>query len=125
MAYGFLKQADPTKYGKLLKELNASYANGEDYYPDSMAEMRERLTIHRQIAGVEKDDSVDEREDGMRIEPGRLVPATIETYDDHRMAMSFAIAGLRHGGMRILNPECTSKTYPRFFDDLESLCHGD
>ena len=48
--------------------------------------------------------------------------ATIETYDDHRMAMSFAILGLRQPGVRIANPGCTAKTYPNFFEDLGRLC---
>jgi len=46
----------------------------------------------------------------------------IETYDDHRMAMSFALVGLKVPGIQIADPGCTAKTYPRFFDDLERLC---
>lgn len=67
---------------------------------------------------------VDEHEDGMTIHPGELQPATIETYNDHRMAMSFALAGLRMPGVRIANPACTGKTYPGFWTDLEKLCGG-
>jgi 3-phosphoshikimate 1-carboxyvinyltransferase len=48
-------------------------------------------------------------------------PAAISTYDDHRMAMSFAIVGTRASGVRIMNPSCVNKTYPRFFEDLEKL----
>lgn len=66
----------------------------------------------------------DEHEDGLTIHPGPMVPAAIETYDDHRMAMSFALVGLRHPGVTILNPGCTSKTYPEFFADLDRLCAG-
>lgn len=62
--------------------------------------------------------TVEERDDGLRITPGILRPATIDTYDDHRMAMSFALAGLQQSGVRINDPGCTAKTYPRFFDDL-------
>jgi 3-phosphoshikimate 1-carboxyvinyltransferase len=51
---------------------------------------------------------------------GTLTPASIATYDDHRMAMSFAIAGLRSPGIRIENPACTAKTYPHFFQDLRA-----
>ena len=47
--------------------------------------------------------------------------ARIATYDDHRMAMSFAIAGLRIPGVVIENPECVAKTYPEFFTHLERL----
>ena len=45
--------------------------------------------------------------------------AEIDTYDDHRMAMSLAMAGLRIPGVMILDPGCTAKTYPGFWDDLE------
>jgi 3-phosphoshikimate 1-carboxyvinyltransferase len=50
-----------------------------------------------------------------------LQPARIATYDDHRMAMSFALAGLKSPGVTILNPGCVAKTYPRFWDDLTAL----
>ena len=50
-----------------------------------------------------------------------LHDATIETYDDHRMAMSFALAGLRVPGIRISDPGCVSKTWPNFFEMLEEL----
>jgi 3-phosphoshikimate 1-carboxyvinyltransferase len=66
--------------------------------------------------------TVDEHPDGMKIHPGPIQPALIETYDDHRMAMSFSLIGLRSPGIRIANPDCTAKTYPGFFADLESLC---
>jgi len=66
----------------------------------------------------------DEHEDGLTIHPGPMHAAVIETYDDHRMAMSFAILGLRHPGVQISDPGCTSKTYPEFFSDLERLCEG-
>lgn len=65
--------------------------------------------------------TVDELSDGLRITPGQLQPAQIETYDDHRMAMALSLVGLRQEGVTILNPGCTSKTYPGFFDDLENV----
>lgn len=56
-------------------------------------------------------------EDGIIIRPrGTPVAAAIETYNDHRMAMSFAIAGLRVPNVVILNPGCTAKTFPGFFE---------
>lgn len=67
---------------------------------------------------------VDELPDGLRITPPEALtpgPIEIETYNDHRMAMSFALAGLRHPGVVICNPGCTAKTYPRFFEDLGQL----
>ncbi len=49
-----------------------------------------------------------------------LTPASIATYDDHRMAMAFAIAGLRAKGIQIQDPQCTAKTYPHYFHDLRA-----
>ncbi len=54
--------------------------------------------------------------------PGnRIRPAAIDTYDDHRMAMSFAVAGLAAPGVVINDPACVNKTFPRFFEYLERL----
>lgn len=53
------------------------------------------------------------------IYPGPVQPARIHTYDDHRMAMSFAVTGLRAPGIEILDPRCVGKTFPTFFDVLE------
>jgi 3-phosphoshikimate 1-carboxyvinyltransferase len=64
---------------------------------------------------------VDERADGLTIVPKPVVPAAIATYDDHRMAMSFAIAALRAPGIRILDPDCVTKTFPDFFERLRAL----
>ena len=64
---------------------------------------------------------ITETEDGLIIRPGILRPARIETYEDHRMAMSLALAGLRAPGVQISNPSCTGKTYPDYFADLEAL----
>lgn len=62
-----------------------------------------------------------ETDDGLIIRPAKAPrPATIATYDDHRMAMSFAIAGFGQPGVVIQDPGCTSKTYPRFFEDLDA-----
>jgi 3-phosphoshikimate 1-carboxyvinyltransferase len=62
-----------------------------------------------------------EHPDGLTIHPGTPQPAEIQTYDDHRMAMSFSLLGLRVPGIRICDPGCTAKTYPGYFDDLASL----
>lgn len=64
---------------------------------------------------------VEEREDGLRIQPAPLHGVEIETYNDHRLAMSLALVGLRVPGVVIRDPACTGKTYPRFFEDLASL----
>ena len=64
---------------------------------------------------------VEEVEDGLTIHPAPVTPAEIETYDDHRMAMSFAITGLRAEGVRILDPGCVAKTFPTYFQRLSEV----
>ena len=53
--------------------------------------------------------------------PEKFKAANIETYNDHRMAMSFALAATRESGIRILDPGCCAKTYPNYFEDLEAV----
>jgi 3-phosphoshikimate 1-carboxyvinyltransferase len=53
--------------------------------------------------------------------PERIQPARITTYGDHRMAMSFAIAGLAVDGIVIEDPDCVAKTFPDFFERLSLL----
>jgi 3-phosphoshikimate 1-carboxyvinyltransferase len=65
--------------------------------------------------------TVEERTDGLRIVPGVRHGAEIDTYDDHRMAMSLALVGLKVPGVWIRDPGCTAKTYPEFFEDLRRL----
>jgi 3-phosphoshikimate 1-carboxyvinyltransferase len=64
---------------------------------------------------------VDEQPDGLVIHPGEPQPAVIQTYDDHRMAMSFAITGVRAVGIQIADPGCVSKTVPRYWEILFPL----
>lgn len=66
---------------------------------------------------------VDEHTDGLTIWPGSFQEASVvmETYNDHRMAMSLALVGLKQPGVIILNPACTAKTYPNYWSDLERL----
>ncbi len=54
-------------------------------------------------------------------QPGELHGAEIETYNDHRMAMCFAILGLKVPGIKIKNPACVKKTFPNFFQKLAAL----
>ena len=65
--------------------------------------------------------TIHEHDDGLTIEPGTLRPAQLDTYRDHRMAMSLALAGLRVTGVQIRDPGCTEKTYPGYFADLQHL----
>ncbi|HLB46205.1 MAG TPA: 3-phosphoshikimate 1-carboxyvinyltransferase [Anaerolineales bacterium] len=68
--------------------------------------------------------TVEEYPDGLKIYPcSQIQPAEIHTYDDHRMAMAFALVGLRVEGVTILDPGCVSKTFPNYFEVVESLNH--
>ncbi len=64
---------------------------------------------------------VDEFADGLRVTPRPVRPATVVTYDDHRIAMAFALIGLRVPGVRIAGWPCVRKTFPDFFERLELL----
>ncbi len=63
---------------------------------------------HRHVAGADDVPAVPK--------PANVV---VDTYNDHRMAMCFAVFGTVVPGITLANPHCTSKTYPQFFDDLE------
>lgn len=65
--------------------------------------------------------SCEEREDGLTIHPGAVRPTVVSTYDDHRMAMAFALTGCRAEGIVIDNPECCKKTFENYFDILTNL----
>jgi 3-phosphoshikimate 1-carboxyvinyltransferase len=65
-------------------------------------------------------DAVEEP-DGFTVTPGAVRPATVQTYDDHRMAMAFALAGLRAPGIQIADPGCVVKTFPGYWDLLDEL----
>jgi 3-phosphoshikimate 1-carboxyvinyltransferase len=64
---------------------------------------------------------VKEEEDGLEIEGGNPHGAEIETYGDHRMAMSFAIAGLAVPGVKIKGERCVDKSFPGFWKTLQEL----
>ena len=66
---------------------------------------------------------VEEWRDGLRVSPGPLRPAVVETYGDHRMAMAFAVAGLAAPGptVTIRDPGCVTKTFPGYFRALDGL----
>jgi 3-phosphoshikimate 1-carboxyvinyltransferase len=66
-----------------------------------------------------------EGDDALIIAPPAVVRgAVVDTYDDHRMAMSFALAGTKVAGVVINDPGCTGKTYPEYFEDLERVVRG-
>lgn len=64
---------------------------------------------------------VEERGNTLRVLPSALHGAEIETYNDHRMAMCFAVVGLKVPGIKIKNPACVRKTFPNFFQKLSTL----
>jgi 3-phosphoshikimate 1-carboxyvinyltransferase len=63
----------------------------------------------------------EETDDGFAIEPGPLRPARVETYEDHRMAMSFGLLRLREPAIEIADPEVVGKTFPGYWDELARL----
>ena len=81
---------------------------------DRIAALSNELTRLGAHVEVETDDLIIDP-------PAAIRPAAIDTYDDHRMAMSFAIAGTRAAGITIKDAECVNKTYPTFFDDLRRM----
>lgn len=65
--------------------------------------------------------TANEYDDGLEVIPGPLHGAAIDTYNDHRMAMSFAVAGLVVPGITIKNPRCVDKSFPNFWDEFKKL----
>jgi 3-phosphoshikimate 1-carboxyvinyltransferase len=64
---------------------------------------------------------VDEHSDGWTIHPSQPVPSAVDTYQDHRIAMSLALIGTRVPGVIVNDPDCVSKTFPDYFERLNSL----
>ena len=75
------------------------------------------ITNELQRIGIQ----ADELDNGILIHPGKPHSAAIETYDDHRMAMAFALTGLRTPGLRIKNPDCTKKTFENYFEVFDRI----
>ena len=63
----------------------------------------------------------EEGDDWVCIHPGKPQPCKIETFEDHRVAMAFAVMGLGAEGIEILNPGCCKKTFENFFEVLDGL----
>ena len=74
--------------------------------------------IRPELAREEGDDLLVAGDPGLA---GQTRPAEIDTFADHRIAMSFALAGLKTSGITILDPKCVGKTYPGYWDALASL----
>lgn len=65
--------------------------------------------------------SVSELDDGLVIQPSAVRGTVVDTYDDHRLAMAFALVGLRVPGVGIRDPQCVGKTFPGYFTTLQGL----
>lgn len=77
--------------------------------------------LNRIRGGLAEEQGDDLLVHGVPALAGQTHPTSIETYSDHRIAMAFALAGLKIGGIRILDPGCVAKTYPGYWDALASL----
>lgn len=64
----------------------------------------------------------EERDDSITIFGGKVNPAKVETYDDHRVAMAFTVTGIASEGIVIDNPMCCKKTFEEYFQIVDSLC---
>ena len=65
--------------------------------------------------------TVEEADDTVTIHPGAMHGAEIQTYEDHRVAMAFALCGLRTEGVKILDPGCCKKTFAEYFTILDGV----
>ena len=79
----------------------------------------QRALLEAQMVALIASAELDE--DGFTIHPGTPRPTRFATYEDHRMAMSLSLLGLRSPGIEIGDPGCVAKTYPDFFTDLARL----
>jgi 3-phosphoshikimate 1-carboxyvinyltransferase len=87
------------------------------------ARLKETDRVHATCTELSRlEVRVEEHVDGMTIHPCKDIhPATVQTYNDHRMAMAFSLIGLRVPGIEIENPGCVSKTFPNYFEGLDTL----
>ena len=117
--------ADFTQMGDVATSLMAiaPFADGpttvrgiaQTHYEESDRPVAAATELRRMGIQVEDDW------DSVTIQPGDPQPADIETYEDHRIAMSFAVTGLRAPGIRITNPGTTAKTFPEYFEVLRGV----
>ncbi|MQC18441.1 MAG: 3-phosphoshikimate 1-carboxyvinyltransferase [Chloroflexi bacterium] len=117
--------ADFTQMGDVATSLMAiaPFADGpttvrgiaQTHYEESDRPVAAATELRRMGIQVEDDW------DSVTIQPGDPKPADIETYEDHRIAMSFAVTGLRTPGIRITNPGTTAKTFPEYFEVLREV----
>ena len=101
----------------------AAFAQGETVIT-GVAHLRHKESDRLQAVATELAKmgiAVQETRDGLAIQGGKPHGAIIETYNDHRIAMSFALAGLKTPGVSISNPDCVAKSFPAFWEYFSSL----
>ena len=92
---------------------------GTDRLRHKESDRAETIRQEYEKLGIEVDISEDNI---MKIRGGEIHPATTFSHDDHRIAMSLAVSALRcNGEVKIENAECVEKSYPTFFEDLDSI----
>lgn len=127
------------KMGSKIKPLNVNMTNCPDQIQTmavllSFAKGQSKITGIKSLRIKETDRvaaikaelskmgiKTNSNENILTIEGGNPHGAEIKTYGDHRMAMSFAVAGLKIPGIIIKNPEVISKTYPNFWKDFRKI----
>ena len=101
----------------------AAFAPGETVIT-GVAHLRHKESDRLQAVAAELTKmgiAVQETKDGLRIRGGQPHGAVIDTYNDHRIAMSFALAGLKTPGVVIADPDCVAKSFPAFWEYFASL----
>jgi 3-phosphoshikimate 1-carboxyvinyltransferase len=101
----------------------AAFAQGETIIT-GVAHLRHKESDRLRAVATELSKmgiAVQETKDGLIIQGGQPHGAVIATYNDHRIAMSFALAGLKIAGVHVADPECVAKSFPEFWDYFESL----
>lgn len=102
----------------------ACYADGETVIKNgAIARQKECNRIQSIATELRKmGANIEETEDGLKIKKSSLLGAQLNSYHDHRMVMSLAVAGMgARGETTICNPECTTKTFPTFLKDFQAL----
>ncbi len=103
--------------------ITAAFARGRSIISNvSHLRIKESDRLRAISAGLRRMKiQVEEKEDGLVIEGGKPQGASIDPYSDHRIAMSFAIAGLATGGVEIADEFCVNKSFPKFWETFEQL----
>jgi 3-phosphoshikimate 1-carboxyvinyltransferase len=101
----------------------AATADGTSYLSGiARARLKESNRVRAICEGlIQMGIQVEERPDMLIIHGGEPRGATINSFDDHRIAMAFAVLGLKTGNTTITGAECVSKTFPSFWDTIQSL----